>query len=310
MVTPAFDSPTLVATPLTVTNATIEFDPAGDLYLTVGTTSPQEMLVDSRALSRSSTVFRAMLSVKFSEAKPDKGRWEVKLPEDSPIAFAQLMDMAHAVYEQPYDKFMLSDIFELCVLTNKYDMARVLRPMAPRWLERYFPSNALVDPRIPRCLMQCLFVAWETGHHKLLKAVVKKLAWNVRVNENNELIDPEGMRLLDYPYISLTHTLDTVASYRQHCLTIFDDSCHDVMEKLFQSAQVESFCNQTNYYMSHTHQNGPAVLGDIIQRSYKLNLKSMINKAVAVVDQWLQYWHPFVNAARRSSCYQIGKKRS
>ncbi|KAK7430834.1 hypothetical protein QQZ08_002623 [Neonectria magnoliae] len=125
----------------TTKGTTLEVDPAGDLYLIVGNDPPQEMLVDSRALCRSSRVFRKMLGSNFSEAKPDGGRWQVKLPEDSPKALALLMNIVHSSYDRVPMKLEIDDLFDMCVLVDKYDMERALWPVASAWIQPYSSSR-------------------------------------------------------------------------------------------------------------------------------------------------------------------------
>lgn len=197
-----------VSTPA-ASSPTIKFDPAGDLYLIVGKSPPQEMLVESRTLCRSSVVFQKMLSNRFAEAKPDKGRWEVKLPDDNPDAFAILMDMMHGVYDRTTVDLGLSQIFGVCVLTNKYDMAQILRPMAFRWLDRYIPKTTslftLDYAKIP-CATEMLFIAWEMGHDRIFEAMVKRITLHFHTDDHDELISPDGRLLRDDEFVALCGT--------------------------------------------------------------------------------------------------------
>lgn len=112
----------------------LEFDQDGDLTLKVGQNPPQTMKVDSRALCRSSPVFRRMLRGSFSESQPHSGPWEVKLPGDSPHAMSIIMDMVHCQHSRTPSEISLGSLVSVLAFTNKYDMARLLRPVAWRWL--------------------------------------------------------------------------------------------------------------------------------------------------------------------------------
>jgi hypothetical protein len=107
----------------------LTFDQDGDLKLTVGTNPSQEMLVDSHVLCRTSPVFRKMLRGPFAERKPEQGNWNIKLPEDDNETFAVLMDLAHGLYMRVECTITTAKLYKLCVLSNKYDMISVLRPM-------------------------------------------------------------------------------------------------------------------------------------------------------------------------------------
>lgn len=196
-------STTVTATPA-ATSATIEFDPAGDLYLIVGPSS-QEMLVDSRVLCRSSVVFRKILSDKFSEAKPKKGKWRVRLL-DGPHTFALLMDIVHGVYDRATNKMTASQLYQICVLTNNYDMTQTLRPMASRWLAPYSSPQMLLDPK-GFSITNMMFIAWEMGHCAIFEALAKTVAWRYNSNLNNDLIYPNGTRLQDTCLFSLNGIL-------------------------------------------------------------------------------------------------------
>lgn len=100
--------------------------------LTVGPDGGRDMKVDSNALSRMSPVFHRMLKGNFAEARPSQGEWRVKLPEDNPEDFAIIMDMIHCQYDLTPQTPTLNELYNILVITNKYDMARAVRPLAKK----------------------------------------------------------------------------------------------------------------------------------------------------------------------------------
>ncbi|KAG4284799.1 hypothetical protein FPRO04_05181 [Fusarium proliferatum] len=143
---------------------TIVFDGSGDLWLTSGSVSSSKILhVDSNALCRASKVFRAMLRGHFSDSKPanDLHRWEVKLPENDPEAFVVLMDVVHANFDHAPLNLKPQELYNICVLTNKYDMTKTLRPMATAWYERL--KSMCQRSNKMQAYSKNLFVAWELG---------------------------------------------------------------------------------------------------------------------------------------------------
>ncbi|KAH6997736.1 hypothetical protein BKA56DRAFT_664403 [Ilyonectria sp. MPI-CAGE-AT-0026] len=267
---PSRSVPTSGTTTPAATSATIEFDPTGDLYLIVGPSS-QEMRVDSRALCRSSTVFRKMLSETFAEAKPKKGEWRVRLPEDDVHPFALLMDIVHSVYERATPKMAASHLYQLCILTNKYDMAQALRPMASKWLAPYSSPQMLREPK-GFSITNMMFIAWEMGHCVIFEALVKVVAWRHNSNRNNDLIYPNGTLLQDTCRFSSHGTLEHITKYRQDVLAAVRKSCHDTIRKLLAKERASTFCARNKCPLRAGTINDAAILGDILQRSQELGI--------------------------------------
>lgn len=166
----------------------ITIDEAGDLWLIVGTGWDSiTLLVDSRTLCRASKVFRSMLRAGFMESKPqDQGHWEVKLPDDKSLPFIILMDIIHCEFERTPVHISLYNLHDVCILANKYDMTKVLRPMAATWYR---------DLEIPRKdslqiseLCSRLFVFWELGCWKSVQKMLPAFAQESHINPDGELV--------------------------------------------------------------------------------------------------------------------------
>ncbi|KAI1258509.1 hypothetical protein F5Y18DRAFT_413237 [Xylariaceae sp. FL1019] len=146
-------------------------DPNGDLYLQVedgeGDTSTEamEFLVNAQTLAKSAKYWEILLFGGFSESKhrqEKETKWRVKLFEVNPSAMRCLLEMVHGQYH----KKTIGDrlLYDLCVLTDKYDMTHVLRPwsrgrsrpthsMDPDWQRRFWIAWVLGD------LMLCVEIA-------------------------------------------------------------------------------------------------------------------------------------------------------
>ncbi|KAH7022706.1 hypothetical protein EDB80DRAFT_806532 [Ilyonectria destructans] len=268
-----------VSTPVTATpaatSATIEFDPAGDLYLIVGSLS-QEMLVDSRVLCRSSAVFRKMLSKNFLEAKPNEGKWRVSLPKDSSHTFALLMDIVHGVYDRATNKIAASQLYRLCILTNKYDMTQALRPMASRWLAPYSSPQMLLDPK-GFSITNMMFIAWEMGHCVIFEALAKTVAWRYHSSLDNELLYPNGTRLQDTCHFNSTGILEHITKYRQDILAVVRKSCYDTIQELLARERTATFCSRNKCHPRAAKIDDATVLGDILQLSQELGIIEFFN---------------------------------
>lgn len=187
--------------PLPCSKEPIKFDPEGDLRLIVGSGSDaQEMLVDSRALCRSTPVFRKMLAGTFAEAKPASGDWVVKLPEDNPNGFVILMDMVHHLYERTPNKPSLQELYDLTVLTDKYDMTRILRSKARLWFNCIAMAR-MAHFKTPFSMAKRLCICWEAGYKEQFSHLVKNVAKQVGVNEEGLLLLQQNTGVFDYSNI-------------------------------------------------------------------------------------------------------------
>ncbi|KAM0343306.1 hypothetical protein ACHAPU_008627 [Fusarium lateritium] len=170
----------------------ISFEETGDLWLMVGTGQQSAtLLVDSHALCRTSKVFRSMLRSGFMESKPqDQDHWEVKLPEDKAQPFIIILGIIHNEFERTPVEIGLEDLYHLCILTNKYDMTKVLRPMVASW------QKCLKDDSegIEHCSKK-LFVAWELGCRETVEETLLKIAIYCSINSDGDLVYEESLLL-------------------------------------------------------------------------------------------------------------------
>ncbi|KPM45446.1 hypothetical protein AK830_g1108 [Neonectria ditissima] len=211
---------------------TLEVDPAGDLYLTVGNDAPQEMLVDSRALCRSSPVFRKMLSANFSEAKPTHGTWQVRLPADEPTAFALLMNIIHNAYRQ-----------------------------VPRKLEI--------------ALTKAGFIAWVMGHDKLLERVAREITWRLKMNDDKELVYADGKPFQETPYFGLIQLTARLIKGQEENQMILRKGCRGITQQLIEGINPQKFCKRNKCRRHSRLQGSPAILGDLLQMSFKLGIMEL-----------------------------------
>ncbi|KAH7137303.1 hypothetical protein B0J13DRAFT_527941 [Dactylonectria estremocensis] len=219
-------------TPTKAEDSIIKFDPDGDLVLVVGTGSPQELLVDSRALRRASPVFRAMLSDRFSEAKPKEGILKVELPEDDFDAFAVLMDIVHGVFDRISSKLSAQELYDMCILTNKYDMTQALRPiLASEANAAYKKCSGPSHESTPQLLL--LFIAWGTGQHDDFKALLMNIAYFAQPGPETTL-SYEDDDLQEHENEFFYRAYASIAKYRQAILTAtLDKHCGVLMCQLY-----------------------------------------------------------------------------
>ncbi|KAK8112947.1 Nuclear pore protein-like protein [Apiospora sp. TS-2023a] len=170
-------------------------DADGDLLLKVGTTkcttSPAfsggphlhdvvfTFQVCSRTLARSSPVWKKMLFGGFAESKPKEGDWIVSLPDDSPEAMSTLLGIIHAKFEGvPLLNHLITshDLFNLTVLTDKYDLTHILRPWARTWLDCVWDTGSTTFKNH----LELLWIAWELGDQERFTLTASSLAQNMQ----------------------------------------------------------------------------------------------------------------------------------
>lgn len=158
-------------------------DPNGDLCLEVGPFSAQ-FIVCSKTMARSSPFWNKMLYGGFAEGKKaqpgnEKSEWVVKLPEDNPAAMEIALNIIHSRFDQVcgYEDFIYTTHFyNLCVLTDKYDMTHILRPWARGWSRSTHSQCEKLGQslRLKFC-HERLWIAWELGDRTTFEGMARAL---------------------------------------------------------------------------------------------------------------------------------------
>ncbi|KAI1099475.1 hypothetical protein F4804DRAFT_82735 [Jackrogersella minutella] len=170
-------------------------DPHGDLCLEVGHLAA-EFLVCSKAMARSSPFWRKMLYGEFAEGKraqPQDGKseWIVKLPEDNSAAMSIILNIIHSRFDQVsgYEDFVYTThLYNLCVLTDKYDMTHILRPWARGWSRStHAQCEKLGQSLRSKFCHERLWISWELGDHVTFDAMARALLLNSSAAAGNNL---------------------------------------------------------------------------------------------------------------------------
>ncbi|KAI1445772.1 hypothetical protein F5Y02DRAFT_100688 [Annulohypoxylon stygium] len=170
-------------------------DPKGDLCLEVGHLAA-EFVVCSRAMARSSPFWKKMLYGEFAESKsaqPKDGKtpWVVKLPEDNSAAMSIILNIIHSRFDQVsgYEDFVYTThLYNLCVLTDKYDMTHILRPWAKGWSRTtHIQCEKLGQSLRSKFCHERLWIAWELGDFVTFDAMSKALLLNSSSSAGNNL---------------------------------------------------------------------------------------------------------------------------
>lgn len=167
------------------------FDFKGDLRLEMPERQPY--IVCSRALSRVSPVFDKMLYGRFAESKAEaNGEWLVQLPEDDPTAMPLLLNIIHGRFSDVVHPRTEQELFEITVLTDKYDLTHLLRPWGQSWLMKH--CNGARRTHHSR-----IWIAWEFGNTTIFQAECDYLLKTCSEDPSSAaLLDGQGRRLDSY----------------------------------------------------------------------------------------------------------------
>ncbi|KAI0442681.1 hypothetical protein F4803DRAFT_518165 [Xylaria telfairii] len=203
-------------------------DPDGDLILRVGETRciyiprsdarsnhgpdqnqehehelPVIYVVCSKTLSRASPVWKKLLCGGFAESKPpcasSASDWVVELPDDNPKAMATILNIIHIRFgslPRTADLISIEDLYQLTILTDKYDLTAVLRPWAAIWIksaeEKHGPWKQKNHSPVISLTKRLLWIAWEMGDAGLFQRTSEELALHCSVDANGDLQNNTG----------------------------------------------------------------------------------------------------------------------
>ncbi|KAK2016779.1 hypothetical protein LZ32DRAFT_635712 [Colletotrichum eremochloae] len=159
-------------------------DPRGDLTFRV---DQKDILVCSRTVARSSTVFRAMLFTGFAESKPEgESTWIVDLPDDEFHPTLLLLAMIHGHFGSVPNTLKPEELYELLVVADKYDMIHTLKPMVSTWYQPHKDAITVAGNEI------YLWIAWGLGDKKTFEDLALQLVLDSKVNKDGQLLDGSG----------------------------------------------------------------------------------------------------------------------
>ena len=167
----------------------VVLDRDGDLTLAVGPDSC-EFLVCSRALSRASPVFKAMLNGnhRWQESRPNVGSqlWVVSLPDDSPQSTKILLDIIHGRFAHIPREFAGLEhehlLHDVLLFADKYDMTKLLQPWAQGWVSA-LPAFQECSPFWPG-----LAIATELGLEETVRRFIKRIVMESFCDSKGHLV--------------------------------------------------------------------------------------------------------------------------
>ncbi|KAF2089221.1 hypothetical protein K490DRAFT_36740, partial [Saccharata proteae CBS 121410] len=123
----------------------LEMYPEGDVVLIIGS-KKQQIRVDSACMKSASPVFRAMFGPHFSEGQglSNASPKNIALPDDGYQAMRLLCAIIHHRHEIPPEDQSPRQIFDVVILSDKYDCHALLFYPSFQWLVPK-PSHSVED---------------------------------------------------------------------------------------------------------------------------------------------------------------------
>jgi hypothetical protein len=174
-------------------------DEDGDLLLRVGSElakeKPVEFKVCSAAMRRASPVWKTMLFGPWKEAKPLQGSWIVDLPEDKPWPMGIILAIIHGTFLEIPKSVSLSQLNDILIHTEKYDLIHIIGPWAGTWVEAVKNPKSSHPPisaysHKGHCSFQAaeltgddhvmrIYAAWEMGCEDIVSEEIANFVFNL-----------------------------------------------------------------------------------------------------------------------------------
>ncbi|KAI0199749.1 hypothetical protein F4808DRAFT_461404 [Astrocystis sublimbata] len=163
---------------------------------------PVKYVVCSKTLSRASRVWKRMLYGGFAESKPlhalSASDWVVDLPDDNPKPWGIILNIIHGRFDAvpsancPFD---VEQLYQLSVITDKYDLTVILRPWARFWISparhRYTSSQEIEAVNIAPDAERLLWIVRELGDIDVYQMAARHLIYHSYVDGDGNLLKSE-----------------------------------------------------------------------------------------------------------------------
>lgn len=169
---------------------TIQIDPDGDLVVVVGLQDEAKTFrVSSKVMCLTSKVWHAMLSHGFKETNP--GANPITFPEDDTYAFFIILLASHLKFHTLPSSIDFKQLFDLCVLGDKYDCIRVFKPWLSGWMSPW------TDRVTHEGYEEWAFISWAVGDEEHFKITTEQILLKCKTNDSKQCLASSGLVLDD-----------------------------------------------------------------------------------------------------------------
>lgn len=148
-------------------------DRDGDLTFIVGC-KEQHVVVDSRAVARSSTKFKAMFTGVSANSKPlfpTASSWKIKLPNENFEAVMIVMHVVHGIATKVPNQLPVKLLRPIFRFAQQFDMVRSLVDYGQIWVRNHTQSSEYIGGGIT-----VPWVTWSLGLHRAFIVEAKTMA--------------------------------------------------------------------------------------------------------------------------------------
>ncbi|KAI1309177.1 hypothetical protein F5Y03DRAFT_348690 [Xylaria venustula] len=246
---------------------------------------PVVYTVCSRTMSRASPVWKTLLYGGFAESRPSSAElasdWLVELPDDDPKAMKTVLSIIHSRFDsipRVEESIDLEELYQLTVLTDKYDLTAMLRPWASTWMKsakgEWEKLRAKgISSSIPH-LERLSWISWVMGDTSVYERVAEDLARFCAVDANGDLQYEIGN--------------ETVTLFSS---TLEPPGLHDEL-KMFRLSYVKNTLAIYRYAVSNFLQPPGSILSSTIcqQGSEEWTCEAAMLGAMIRSLAWIGYW--------------------
>ncbi|KFG79611.1 hypothetical protein MANI_021980 [Metarhizium anisopliae] len=172
----------------------VTLDRYGDTQLRIGLDHSEEPVVFtacSRALSRSSSIFRSMLYGDTVGNEPGiisrRENQIIDVRHDTLVPMTTLLCIIHSKFDQVPPELSVDELYDLVVVARKYDMMTALRPWTAKWTKILGTNTQSTQEEITKAL----WIYWELRQRDAFYLAARRLTVESRAPVNS---CPDGLR--------------------------------------------------------------------------------------------------------------------
>ncbi|KAK8207565.1 hypothetical protein IWZ01DRAFT_370805 [Phyllosticta capitalensis] len=226
-----------------------QFDNKGDIRLIVVEPPSEEcpalwytFIVSSKVMSLACDAWNTMLNGQFKEAQSTSGERKIDLPDDDPVALAILLNIAHLRFDLVPSPISFSLLLKVTVLTDKYDMTRVIRPWATSWIDGLGSQLSVTSPGYE----EWLWIAWELGNKSKFECLTAHLVKTTRLGKDGKCTTQSG-KILD-PCGSFQHfppdIIESIMEVRRKAISDLLDVYYSALDNFVEKQMAGLFVCQ------------------------------------------------------------------
>ncbi|CAI0645541.1 unnamed protein product [Colletotrichum noveboracense] len=204
------------------------------------------------------------------------------MPEDSISPVFLLLSIVHGHFQHIPKSLPQDHLYQLLVVTEKYDMTQTLSPWASTWFQPYAATNtSSADGE-----EIVMWISWELGHEGTFCNWAKNLLLKSKINDEGDLLDSNSIALNTYTFLEPPGILETIASTRETVIHEMTRVLYGAIEAALKNGKCEGSSDSGCSYNSYNARNRRPitmtsdqyirlVLGSLIQQVHNIGLQDV-----------------------------------